>query len=60
MGAGRFVEEARRPGLTGTKSLARRNTCVCHPRQWGLKKGLRRGRRRLGKLIIREALQDLP
>ena len=60
MGAGKFVDQARlKPGLTGSKSLARRwNTCSCHPRQYGLKKGLRRGRRRLDRLVIQEELDE--
>jgi len=47
------MSDARRPGMGG-KGLSRYNHCSCHPRQWGLKKGLRRARRRLGKEIIRE------
>lgn len=39
-----------------SKSLSRFNRCTCHPQQWGLKKGLRRGRRRLDRLVIEEQL----
>jgi hypothetical protein len=39
-------------------SLGRFNTCSCHPVQWGLKKGLRRGRRRLDKQVISEELSE--
>jgi len=35
------------------------DTCSCHPRSWGLKKGLRRARRRLGRLIIREVSGEI-
>jgi hypothetical protein len=41
-----------------TKSLACWNRCSCHPKQWGLKKGLRRGRRRLAKIVIKDGLKD--
>lgn len=40
------------------KSLARQNTCSCHPEQWGLKKGLRRARRRVDKEIVASELGD--
>ncbi len=55
MGAGRFVAQARKTGMVGRHgsgghSLARMNTCSCHPIQWGLKKGLRRARRRLDNI----------
>jgi len=58
MGAGRrVIKQARvNRGLTGTHSLARYSK-PGHPCQWGLKKGLRRGRRRLDKLIIVEELE---
>lgn len=28
------------------------STCSCHPRQWGLKKGLRRARRRFDREAV--------
>jgi hypothetical protein len=39
-----------------SKGLTRYDRCVCHPRAWGLKKGLRRARRRLGREIVRREL----
>jgi len=42
-----------------SKGLRRYDTCSCHPRSWGLKKGLRRARRRLGRLIIREVSGEI-
>jgi len=58
------MDQARRSGMTGpkknSKSLSRFNRCMCHPQQWGMKKGLRRGRRRLDKLVIAEQLRECP
>lgn len=39
-----------------SEGLRRYDRCVCHPRAWGLKKGLRRARRRVGREIIRREL----
>jgi len=54
MGAGRFVDKAKKlRGLTGTNSLSEYSLHTWSNRpQWGLKKGLRRARRRLDKEII--------
>ena len=57
MGAGRFVKEANRTAAIPSEGFARYDRCVCHPRSWGLKKGLRRARRRLGCEIIRQELK---
>jgi hypothetical protein len=37
-----------------SRTLASENTCSCHPKQYGLKKGLRRARRRVDKVLVRE------
>jgi hypothetical protein len=42
-----------------SKGLKRFDTCSCHPRSWGLKKKLRRARRRLGCLVIREVVREI-
>lgn len=34
------------------KTLASENTCSCHPKQWGLKKALRRARRRVDRDVV--------
>jgi len=52
MSAGRFVKQAQRSGMGRKFALSRLNTCSCHPCEYGLKKGLRRGRRRLDKEIV--------
>lgn len=39
-----------------SKTLRHFDTCTCHPRSWGLKKGLRRARRRLDRILVREEL----
>jgi hypothetical protein len=41
-----------------SKGLKRFDTCSCHPCAWGLKKGLRRARRRYDRLAIREQMDD--
>lgn len=55
MGAGRFLKQAEHGG-NPTGSLARYNTCSCHPVQWGMKKGLRRARRRYERGLIESEL----
>lgn len=57
MGAKRFVKEAIRTSGMPSEGLTRYDRCVCHPRAWGLKKGLRRARRRVSLKIIRQALR---
>lgn len=57
MGAGGYVTKAKRVQGVGSRSLHRFDTCSCHPKAWGLKKGLRRARRRLGKQIIQDELR---
>jgi hypothetical protein len=55
MSAARSVTLARLKNGMGNYygSLARfQNRCSCHPREWGLKKGLRRARRRLDHEIV--------
>ena len=42
-----------------SEGLKRFDTCVCHPRAWGLKKGLRRARRRYGRIVIRVEVATL-
>lgn len=55
MSARSYVIKACREG-NPQGSLARYNTCCCHPVQWGLKKGLRRARRRHDREVVqREA-----
>lgn len=62
MGANRHSKQAaRNEGGTGgrgegmvSRGLSRQDTCSCHPRAWGLKKGLRRARRRRSRAVIRE------
>lgn len=40
-------------------SLARfHNRCCCHPQEYGLKKGLRRARRRADKEIVERELRE--
>lgn len=56
MSASRFVTQASRTGAMPSESLTKHDRCVCHPRAWGLKKGLRRGRRRFEKDLIRKEL----
>lgn len=56
MGAGGYVTKAKRIRSVGSRGLGRFDTCSCHPKAWGLKKGLRRARRRLGKQIIKDEL----
>lgn len=63
MGAGGFIKQQLAGGLDRiegmiSKGLARDNHCSCHPRQWGLKKGLRRARRRYDKEVIAEGIED--
>jgi hypothetical protein len=58
MGAGKFIPEATRTGAVTSKGLTQYDRCCCHPRAWGLKKGLRRARRRVGLAIIRRELQE--
>ena len=41
----------------GHRSL-NRGKCACHPPAWGLKKGLRRGRRRFSKIIIEREISE--
>lgn len=50
--SGMIKGRAQRPGMGRKFALSRLNTCTCHPCQWGLKKGLRRARRRLDKDIV--------
>jgi hypothetical protein len=57
MGAGRFVKQASRTGML-SKGLGRNDRCSCHPRAYGLKKGLRRGRRRFSKELIRKETSE--
>ena len=62
MGAGGYLKQAERK-TTGrepmrSEGLTKHDRCVCHPRAWGLKKGLRRGRRRLAKVLISRDLND--
>jgi len=56
MSASHFVGQASRTQMK-THGHLNRGYCCCHPPAWGLKKGLRRGRRRLSKALIEEALQ---
>lgn len=58
MGAGRFVKLAEKPGMKNAwGSLSRGDCCSCHPRAWGLKKGLRRARRRLdGETVLSDSV----
>lgn len=62
MSAGGYVRKARKAG-NPQGSLARYNTCSCHPCEYGMKKGLRRARRRVDKEIVaqdrREADEEL-
>lgn len=58
MGAGKFVVEAARTSAMPSHGLTRHDRCVCHPRAWGLKKGLRRARRRVDKMIVQRETQD--
>lgn len=58
MSAGHFVKQAQRSGMGRKFALSRTNTCSCHPREWGLKKGLRRGRRRLDHEIVLLSLHE--
>lgn len=63
MGAGGYAKQARWGG-NPRGSLARaHNSCSCHPKEWGMKKGLRRARRRVDKEIVaqdrREADEEL-
>lgn len=59
MGAGKFIPEASRTSAMPSKGLAQYDRCCCHPRAYGLKKGLRRARRRVGIAIIRRELRDI-
>lgn len=59
MGAGLRVTEATRTDAMPSEGLTRYDRCVCHPRAYGLKKGLRRARRRVGLALIRKELADL-
>ena len=52
------VNEATRTNAMPSKGFSRYDRCSCHPRAWGLKKGLRRARRRVGKDIIRQELRE--
>jgi hypothetical protein len=56
MSARRYIIEASRTSAMPSRSLARFDTCSCHPRGWGMKKGLRRARRRVSKELIRSEL----
>ena len=58
MSAGKFVKQAARSGHVPSKGLTRYDHCTCHPRAWGLKKGLRRARRRLGRDLVRLGLLE--
>lgn len=61
MSAGGFTKLAKRKGRGGIKrrlALSRLNTCSCHPKQWGRKKGLRRARRRLEREIVSQDLRE--
>ncbi len=40
----------------GRKTLSENSACSCHPKQYGLKKGLRRARRRFEKDLCREEI----
>jgi hypothetical protein len=40
------------------KTLADENLCTCHPKSYGLKKGLRRARRRTEPVVIRSELES--
>ncbi len=57
MGAKHFVIKAKREA-NPQGSLARHNHCTCHPKEWGLKKGLRRARRRLDHEIVVLSLRE--
>ncbi len=41
-------------GYGTRRTLASLNMCSCHPKQYGLKKGLRRARRRVDKVLARQ------
>jgi len=56
MSAASRVTQATRTGAMPSKGLTRYDRCVCHPRAWGLKKGLRRARRRVGRDLVRQEL----
>ena len=58
MSAAWFVKKAERTTSMPSRGLRRGNHCVCHPREWGLKKGLRRARRRFGRDLIRNELKQ--
>jgi hypothetical protein len=58
MGAGGFVKKAKRTSAVGSKGLSgQHDRCSCHPQAWGLKKGLRRARRRVDKEVIRDEVE---
>jgi len=59
MGASSFMKYTATKDGIKTGSIDR-YTCCCHPRSWGLKKGLRRTRRRFSKKIILEELATEP
>jgi hypothetical protein len=58
MSASRFVTEASRTGAMPSEGFTRYDHCGSH-RAWGLKKGLRRGRRRFEKDLIRKELATI-
>lgn len=58
MGAGSYVIKASRTGAMPSKGFSRHDRCSCHPRAWGLKKGLRRARRRVDKDVVRQAMGE--
>lgn len=53
MSAKTQVTQASRTGAMPSKGLTRYDRCVCHPRAWGLKRGLRRARRRVDRDLVR-------
>ncbi len=59
MGAGTFIRKAERTDAMPSRGLSRFDHCTCHPRAYGLKKGLRRARRRLGQSIIRKEVRSV-
>jgi hypothetical protein len=58
MSASLRVIEATRTNAMPSEGIRRHDRCVCHPRAWGLKKGLRRARRRVGREMIRQELRS--
>jgi len=55
--AGRYSEGGVENTTMNKKNWARYNSCSCHPVQWGLKKSLRRARRRVEKEIIAQEIK---